>query len=260
MLKEFMELLLKKADEVAASKNVRFVEIPGQPNKRLREYNGQIEEIVVDKPNRSDVVLSVVDLKKVIAAHGDLTKLRLLLNQDRISLTLDDDGYRKNTVTMQFLDTAAHAFVMKHLTPQSYDTDSFLRILRHELRFCTRQLEALLAVRNVKWTASETEASKRSDSQDSLGIETEQTVSYGEGELPEQVTLNCALFSNPGENGDDENDASYEFTFSIEVDKANRKFILRVLKDEYEKKVWEAIGWIRSELELCFPSLPIFYG
>lgn len=257
MLKDFLEFIYGKAETFAALKNAKFHDIPGRPHVKYLEHKGELTEVIADKPYRSDTVLSVADLKKILRSCNS-SKVRLLINQERMLLTLDDDEYRKNTVTMQFTDTASHTFVQNHLAAKPYDSESFLRILRHELRNCSQNLQALLAVRNVKWTASEIDSSKRSETQDTLGIETETTVSYGENELPEQVTLKCALFSNPGESVEDA--MEYEFTFGIEVDKFNKRFLLRVVKDDYEQEVWSGIKQIRDELEAEFPSVPIFYG
>lgn len=260
MLKEALSFVFDKTKEFADKNRAKIFEVPGDGRSVLIEQDGKIIERPVPPPLRNHVVDSIADLieaSKKWGVNGDAetggNSGTVWISEKQVRLVIDDADRREH-VTCPL--TPAVVFATARGLDEPLRQADLVGLLRREFRDAIGAAEMLAAVRKLRFKQRSEGHSALTHGGESLGRQIENEVTGMEGlEIPELLTLETNLFSNPGER-----DHRYKLTLDLEIDPANQLFLLRPLPDEVEHVIQAALNEIAVRLEEELPDTSIFFG
>ena len=252
MLREALEYVFGQAKERAFVASAKLVSLPSDGRTVTLEHNGVLIDRVVPPALRSHSVDSVADL--IEAAKRWKDDPVIWINEHGVVLVTDDKD-RRESVTLPLVHSAIYNVVAKLATNGAIEQSVLVRYLRREFRKSPDAATLLAAVRKIKFKNYSDGFSTVEHGNESLGRTIENEVT-GAADIPEMMTVPCAVFSNPGES-------AIEFTIGmdLEIDAKNQKFVLKPMPDELEVAVASALSGIQSRIRGALDSkVPVFFG
>lgn len=208
------------------------------------------------KPKRAHKVASIasmVDLANRFTEQ-DVAKTDspvLWVNDESITLVIDDDEHRANVVTMDLPKSAVFAKLEDLDSSDWIDQKSFVRMLRIDLAGTLPPGVLLDRVRKLRFENSVAVSGTVARDRESMGRQIASKVE-ADGELPETVTL-VTLVHEIG--------APVEIACAVDVDAARGLLQLLPLPGEIERAkrraTWALIADLREGIN---ESVPIYHG
>jgi hypothetical protein len=220
---------------------------------------GHAARIDLAKPPRDHEVDTLDDLVALANRFGDLGGgVVVWYDHEAVVLVIDDEGHRAETATLGFRPSDVfHRLVGLRKDPRGawMNPKDFVRLLRIDLAGALPPVALLNTVRKVKFENGVTVRAETQRQRESLGKEITSAVS-AEAELPEQVTVNAAVWKTPGESA-----FEYPVRCSVEVEPAEGLFRLLPLPDEVERVLERAVRCVGERLsQHLTDGVPAYYG
>lgn len=186
--------------------------------------------------------------------EGDPYTPAVYYRDDAVSLVLDDEGHRRDEVTLPLEFSSPFGSLMKLETSAAWhDQKGFIRLLRIDLAGTHDPRDLLNRVRKVTWTSSST-GEYRKD-RESLGRDVVAAAADG-SDLPEEIDLHLPVWKTAGES-----DRTFVVRCSVEVDVDNKRFRLLPLPDRLARVVEHALDGVRARLDAGLPrSVRRYHG
>lgn len=204
---------------------------------------------------RAHALGSLEDLIAFADRHATETS-RVFFDADQVTLVLDGDGHRLERGVLKLERSSVWHVVVELATKRAgqwFEHKQFLRLLRVDLAGTLPPGVLYDRVKRVAFDNGVTvQASVTKNKTESMGRSIMSHVT-GEGEIPEEVTLEAPVYSTPGET------EKHAIRCAVEVDPARGMFCLQPLPDEVSRVEALAVASIRERLEvLC--KTPAFFG
>lgn len=266
MIAEAIKAIRELADLAAAPK---VLDLP-DPRARSFIVNGEIRECALPEPPRAHSLGRLDDLITLanrfagkgedgesaeLNGDGNPPKVVVWYDAEKVVAVLDDAGHRVETATLSLKQSDAFRRVCGlRANPSWMEQKDFIRLLRIDLAGTLDPVHLLNVVRKVRFENGVATTSEARHARESLG-RTIAAAASGEGEIPEEVTLELPVYSTPG--------LSFRLALrcAVEVDPARGAFRLVPLPDEIDwvsQRAVETIGgMLREGLE---EGVPAYWG
>lgn len=172
---------------------------------------------------------------------------------DQVRLLFDDSD-RDEAATFELTPSATFDRVCKLRGLEWLEQKAFVRLLRIELAGTLEPVHLLEKVRRVKFEAGSTTTGEVRRDRESIGREITQRAESSEGEIPEEVTLQVPIYSNPGER------MPRPIRCAVEVDAGRGAFRLVPLPDEIDRAQALAVDSIADRLHGELKTPLIYHG
>lgn len=223
--------------------------------KLIRRGSEIITVELPDKPRNNEAA----DLQTIISLanrfHGDTPAVWYGI--ERVTAILrDGDDNDRDWVTLR-LKHAPQYNLLRSLEKGDkwFEQKLLVRLLRIDLDGAHDPLELLEKVRGMKFESGSVTTGKVKRQDESLGRSISGSVTSDEGELPEEVTMNIAIYSNPGE------DTRYPVVCAVETDALAAKIQLVPLPGELDRAVQLAMASIATRLGANLTEgIPVYHG
>lgn len=249
MLKEALAFL---KDTFSQADCAELVEIPGDGRTAYVNIGSEIKEYVVKPTTRSHTVSTVADL--IAAANTWNLSGMIWVSSAAVVLIVDDDD-RRDRVTLPL--ERSHQFKALSALEKNPKLDQlgFIRLLRIELSGAVGRSDLISAVRKIKWRTAAAGESNIQHGSESLGKTIEAEVT-GAGGIPEEVIVNCPVYSNHGER-----EQSFGVMCDLEIIAAESKFHFKPIADELARVEDAALAGIHSRIgESLGSDVSVFFG
>jgi hypothetical protein len=248
MLKEAIETLMRAGQKAGDPLQIIL------PTKAGTRYllDGKVIDVpfpVPPREHKAETIASLCELATRFQEDDD--KPVIWVNEEYISLTIDDDLYRESRVDLRMHFSDVFAIVADLATRKPwFEQKPFVRMLRVELGRALPPAALLERVKRVVFANGSTTTGESSRTRESMGREINSRVETA-GELPEFVTLNLPVFAL----GD-----SYAIDCSVDVDPARGVFQLAPLPDEIERVKSLALARIADDIRAEVSDVPVYLG
>lgn len=250
MLKEALSFIAE-----LATKGDKPHKVYGDAHKDVYYVGGKFETVArapADRNHEVGTLETLADLAKRFKAEG-LSPV-VWYRFGSVNLVVDDAGQRTNTVKFYIAFSETWPIV-ERLAVQRHDHKAFVRLLRIDLVDAIPAADLLDRLRTIKFeNGAITRATiKRGD--ESLGREISARLETGKVEIPDEVVLSVAPFSNPSE------DERYPVRCIVDVDVEAQKFSLVPRPDELDRVRSMAVASLADRLhDLLGDDVPAYYG
>lgn len=263
ILKNFAETLFQRGKEAGERQSEelfpRFFQRSDFPHSVFVQATegGEVKEMPLIKPDRKHTVFTVDAFIGAIKKYGGTAKSAVWVNSSgHIVGILDDDTYRKSTVSLTMQETDLFKLIasMESREKSALDQIQFNRLIRREFRDSPDALRVRNSIATCKWANSEEATGVVGHGANSLGVQANNAAS-GIGELPESMGVHCQVFTNVGET------FKYPFKIDIEVDPVARKFIVKPMPDEVTTARQKAVDDVYQRIVLGLgDKAAVFFG
>lgn len=206
------------------------------------------------EPPRGHKLGTLDDLLAFAEKHAT-AESRIFFGPGSVVLILDGDDYRIERAELPLKHSAPWLKLVELDAPASgawFEHKPFLRLLRRDLAGTLPPGVLHDRVKRVSFENGATvTASVSRNKAESMGREITSKVS-GEGEIPDEVTLEVPVYSTAGET------QRFPVRCSVEVDPGRGAFCLAPLPDELDRVQALALESIRARLASC--PVPAFLG
>jgi|SRR5580700_3591250 hypothetical protein len=256
MIQEAIDTLVAIGKECetakAEGKKAREIKIPGDGRTVLFEREGEFVTRDVPPANRAHTVATAQDLIASAKKWGAGGVIWISPTQ---AVLVTDDADRRETVTLPFSEGKTWKFLSGLEKGNGcFDQPAMIRALRTELVNAANQPDILTTVRKIKFRTLAAGTSDLQHGNESMGQQIENEVS-GAGEVPERLTVDTHVYSNLGER-----EVKFSVALDLEIDAANRRFILKPIADEIERVSQAALLDISDRIAQALPDYPLFFG
>ena len=217
------------------------------PKPRRKHAAGTLAEVVrLATRFENERSGDTLDGARVVAWYG----------LDAVTLVLDDEGHRVDTVKLTLSPSGPFAKLVEIAAVKAkFDQKAFARLLRIDFADCLDPVVLLNRVKRVQFDTVGTRTGVVTRQQESLGTSITSKVEAEGGDLPEVVTLAVPVWANP-----DLHDR-YPCRCSVEVDPAEGTFRLLPLPDELDRVRQLALDDLGRRLTEGLPAaVPAYQG
>ena len=213
-------------------------------NPRLKTFVCGVDRIDLPVPPapRDHALGTLHDLLAFAEKHASPEGSAIYFNPGYVRLVLDHDAHRVERATLALTPSDQWKTLKALEGGKPLDHKPFLRLLRIDLSGTMPPGVLYDRVKRVAFdNGSIVTADVSRNKAESMGRSITAKVS-GEGEIPEEVTLEVPVYSTPGET------ARYAVRCSVEVDPGSGRFTLAPLPDELTRVQALALASIRERL------------
>lgn len=225
------------------------------PRELTFVVGGTVMSRDIPPASRAHVLGSLGDLIALADGYASEESL-VFFDADQVTLVFDGDGHRLERGVLRLERSFAWQVLIDLASKRAgqwFEHKQFLRLLRVDLAGTLPPGVLYDRVKRVAFENGVTvQAAVSRNKQESLGRTITSQVS-GEGDIPEEVTLEAPVYSTTGET------ARYPIRCAVEVDAARGMFCLQPLPDEISRVEAIAVASIRDRLAASC-KVPAFLG
>jgi len=261
-LSESIQLIQDTAVKAAGAKGkVDLVKLPGEPDYvyGVVDANGRMERVEAAAPPRKHVLHSVDQVGDFVSRMADRLScestiwyspigVAIVLN-DSPALNKEGTGYVPLKHTPQFLKLRELEKGVK------LSQKEFIRLLKNHLADCmTEEIEQLLrSVRSLNFSMKSANEGRYAQGRESLGLSIEQEIASTVGPIPETVTLQVRIYTDPSLI------LRRPVRCAMEADASDNTLCLMPLPMELDNALQSEMEHLESMLE-AGTEVPVFYG
>lgn len=215
---------------------------------------GDLKEVVKSPPDRDHRVATLealVEIAKRFKADG-LSPVVWYTFGD-VCLVADDVGMRTSTVHLE-LNVSNTWEAVGRLRDQRFGHKEFVLLLRLTLADALPAADLLDRIRTLKFENGAITRASIKRGEESLGREISARIDAGKVEIPDEVILQVAPFTNAG------HDETYPVRCIVDIDVEAQRFSLVPRPDELARVREMAADEIADRLDANLEGIPAYYG